>query len=65
MKRRQFLQTTVLGAAATAFGIAPSLPAPSQTQLSQEHTMTTQVRPYEPLMSDNVALVLVDHQVGS
>jgi len=26
--------------------------------------MTTQVRPYEPLMSDNAALVLVDHQVG-
>ena len=26
--------------------------------------MTTQVRPYEPLTSDNAALVLVDHQVG-
>src|ERR1700751_6074084 len=26
--------------------------------------MTTQVRPYEPLTSDNAALMLVDHQVG-
>ena len=26
--------------------------------------MTIQVRPYEPLTSDNVALILVDHQVG-
>ena len=26
--------------------------------------MTIQVRPYEPLTSDNAALVLVDHQVG-
>src|ERR1700749_4020444 len=26
--------------------------------------MTTQVRPYEPLTSDNAALILVDHQVG-
>src|SRR5580658_903681 len=26
--------------------------------------MTTQIRPYEPLTSENAALVLVDHQVG-
>ena len=26
--------------------------------------MNTQVRPYEPLTSQNAALVLVDHQVG-
>src|SRR5258708_39665921 len=26
--------------------------------------MTNQIRPYEPLTSDNAALVLVDHQVG-
>jgi nicotinamidase-related amidase len=64
MERRQFLQTTVLGATGTTFGIAASLPATNQTQLSQENTMTTQVRPYEPLTSDNAALVLVDHQVG-
>jgi nicotinamidase-related amidase len=64
MERRQFLQTSVLGAAATIYGIAPPSPATSQTQLSQEHKMTIQVRPYEPLTSDNVALILVDHQVG-
>src|ERR1700751_150927 len=26
--------------------------------------MTNQIRPYEPLTSENTALVLVDHQVG-
>ena len=26
--------------------------------------MTNQIRPYEPLTSENAALVLVDHQVG-
>jgi hypothetical protein len=26
--------------------------------------MTNQIRPYEPLTSQNAALVLVDHQVG-
>jgi nicotinamidase-related amidase len=26
--------------------------------------MTPQVHPYEPLTSDNAALILVDHQVG-
>jgi len=26
--------------------------------------MTNQVRPYEPLTSENAALVLIDHQVG-
>src|ERR1700686_574141 len=26
--------------------------------------MTTQTRPYEPLTSQNAALVLVDHQIG-
>jgi hypothetical protein len=26
--------------------------------------MTNQLRPYEPLTSQNAALVLVDHQVG-
>jgi hypothetical protein len=59
MERRQFLQTTVLGASATILGIASSLPAVSQTQLSSEDTMTSQVRPYEPLTSDNAALILV------
>jgi hypothetical protein len=31
---------------------------------SQEHAMPDQQRPYEPLTSENAALVLVDHQVG-
>jgi len=26
--------------------------------------MTNQIRPYQPLTSENVALVLIDHQVG-
>ena len=26
--------------------------------------MTNQVRPYEPLTSENAALILVDHQIG-
>jgi nicotinamidase-related amidase len=64
MERRQFLKTTALGAAAAMFGVAPSLPAISQTHLSRENAMIPQVRPYEPLTSDNAALILVDHQVG-
>jgi nicotinamidase-related amidase len=31
---------------------------------SKEKAMTNQTRPYEPLTSENAALVLVDHQVG-
>jgi nicotinamidase-related amidase len=64
MERRQFLQTSMLGAAATLFGVAPSLSQTSQSQPSQENAMTTQVHAYEPLTSDNAALILVDHQVG-
>jgi nicotinamidase-related amidase len=64
MERRQFLQTTMLGAAASMFGIGPSLGATSQTPRSTEDIMVTQVRPYEPLTSENAALILVDHQVG-
>ena len=30
----------------------------------KENPMTNQKRPYEPLTSENAALVLVDHQVG-
>src|ERR1700745_344427 len=30
----------------------------------KENPMTNQIRPYEPLTSENAALVLVDHQVG-
>src|SRR5580698_7962025 len=31
---------------------------------SKENVMTNQIRPYEPLTSENAALILVDHQVG-
>jgi hypothetical protein len=36
----------------------------SNLKTSKEKAMTNQTRPYEPLTSQNVALVLVDHQVG-
>jgi hypothetical protein len=35
-----------------------------QPRRLQENAMTNQVRPYEPLTSENAALSLVDHQVG-
>ena len=58
MERRQFLQATVPGAAATLIGVAPSLAATDQPQSSKEDLMTSQTRPYEPLTSENGALVL-------
>jgi nicotinamidase-related amidase len=64
MERRQFLQAAAIGAAATAIGIAPSLPASLQSRRLKENAMTDQVRPYEPLTSENAALILVDHQIG-
>ena len=64
MERRQFLQATVPGADATLIGVAPSLAATDQPQSSKEDLMTSQTRSYEPLTSENGALVLVDHQVG-
>jgi nicotinamidase-related amidase len=63
MQRRQFLQTTTLGAAAVMLGVAPVSGA-TQSISSREKAMTDEVRPYEPLTSENAALVLVDHQVG-
>src|ERR1700733_7920337 len=37
----------------------------TETSITQkENAMNNQVRPYEPLTSENAALVLVDHQVG-
>ena len=37
----------------------------TETSITQkENAMSNQVRPYEPLTSENAALVLVDHQVG-
>jgi nicotinamidase-related amidase len=64
MERRQFLQATVLGAASTILVVAK--PAAAATYLSylQENVMSDPTRPYEPLTSENAALVLIDHQVG-
>src|SRR6202163_2105269 len=64
MERRQFLQSTVLGAAATMLGIAPAAAATPPLTVLQENVMSEPIRPYEPLTSENAALVLVDHQVG-
>src|ERR1700732_4507143 len=36
----------------------------SEVSPQKENPMTNQIRPYEPLTSENAALVLVDHQVG-
>src|SRR5258706_201886 len=36
----------------------------SKVSPQKENPMTNQIRPYEPLTSENAALVLVDHQVG-
>jgi nicotinamidase-related amidase len=38
--------------------------AASQRSFLQENVMPNKTRPYEPLTSENAALVLVDHQVG-
>jgi nicotinamidase-related amidase len=54
----------VLGAVATTLDIPP-LGAPA-TSLSFPHEdiMSNPMHPYEPLTSENAALVLIDHQVG-
>src|SRR6266478_757609 len=64
MERRQFLQSTVLGAAATMLGIAPPAAAATPVSFLQENVMSEPIRPYEPLTTENAALVLIDHQVG-
>jgi nicotinamidase-related amidase len=63
MQRRQFLQASTLGAAAVLLGAAPLNGAP-QPISSRETIMADETHPYEPLTSDNAALILVDHQVG-
>jgi len=62
MERREFLQSALFGAA-TVLGIGRSAGAATTLPVSQESAMPT-TRPYEPLTSENAALVLVDHQVG-
>jgi nicotinamidase-related amidase len=63
MQRRQFLQTTTLATAAMVLGVAPIRGA-SQPTSSRENVMANEAHLYEPLTSENAALVLVDHQVG-
>jgi nicotinamidase-related amidase len=45
-------------------GAAPFIATAAQTRQSQENEMFDQIRPYDPLTSENAALVLIDHQVG-
>jgi nicotinamidase-related amidase len=63
MERRQFLQSTVLGATAAILGVSPLAAATPASSL-QENLMIDPTRPYEPLTSENAALILIDHQVG-
>jgi nicotinamidase-related amidase len=46
------------------FGVAPLTAAASHLSFLKENVMSEQPRPYEPLTSENAALILVDHQVG-
>jgi nicotinamidase-related amidase len=64
MERRQFLQSTGLGAATTMLGVAPLTAATTHLSFLKENVMSEQLRPYEPLTSENAALILIDHQVG-
>jgi nicotinamidase-related amidase len=63
MQRRQVLQSITLGAAAMSVGAVPVSGA-SQPTPARENGMADTVHPYEPLTSENAALVLIDHQVG-
>src|SRR5260370_582017 len=45
-------------------GVAPPAAAATQLSFLQENVMSNEARPYEPLTSENAALVLIDHQVG-
>src|SRR5271163_3530734 len=43
---------------------APLAAATPQLAVLKENVMSEQPRPYEPLTSENAALILIDHQVG-
>jgi nicotinamidase-related amidase len=64
MERRRFLQSTVLGAALTILRAAPPAAATTPLAFLKENSMSDPTRAYEPLTSENAALVLVDHQIG-
>jgi nicotinamidase-related amidase len=61
MERRRFLQSTVLGAGLAILGVAPTAAA---TNFLERNAMSNPTHTYEPLTSENGALVLIDHQVG-
>ena len=62
MERRQFLQSAMLGAGMAILGVAPAATA---TNAPERNAMSNATRIYEPLTSENAALLLIDHQVGS
>src|SRR5262245_19427155 len=64
MERRQFLQSTALGVAATTLGLAPPAATAAQIPVLQENVMSNESSRYQPLTSENAVLVLIDHQVG-
>src|SRR5437899_8629409 len=64
MALRRFLQSTVLGAGMTILGVTPPAAATTHLSFPKENAMSDPAHPYEPLTSENAALVLVDHQVG-
>src|ERR1700747_750085 len=64
MEGRQFLQSTALGAAATILVVAAPAAAATRVSFLKENVMSNPTHPYEPLTSENAALVLGDHQVG-
>src|SRR6476661_7169712 len=45
-------------------GVAPLTAATTHLSFLKENVMSEQPRPYEPLTSENAALLLIDHQVG-
>ena len=62
MERRRFLQAAMLGAGATILGVAA--PVAATTNSLERNAMSDTNRIYEPLTSENAALILIDHQVG-
>jgi nicotinamidase-related amidase len=61
MERRRFFP--MVGAGMTVLGVAAPA-ATAHLSFLQENPMSNPAHPYEPLTSENAALVLVDHQVG-
>ena len=61
IERRQFLQSAMLGAGMAILGVAPAATA---TNAPERNAMSNATRIYEPLTSENAALLLIDHQVG-